>query len=158
SGPEVVVRTHTGRDLAERLPALAAYAEAGARAPLSYHPGWLPVLAEGLGHTPYALEALRGERTAGLMGLAYVRSLLFGRFLVSLPYLNYGGASAEDGRAAAALVDQAVGLAERLDVRYLELRHEWALEHPALTHRRVNKVHMRLELPATVGALWDQIP
>src|SRR5947207_13574091 len=87
----VTVRTHTGRALAERLPALADFVTAGARVPLSRHPDWLPVLEEGLGHAPYALEAVRGERIVGMMGLAYVRSLLFGRFLVSLPYLNYGG-------------------------------------------------------------------
>jgi FemAB-related protein (PEP-CTERM system-associated) len=155
--PGLAVRTHAGPALAERLPALAAFATAGPRVPLSRHPGWLPVLREGLGHTPFALEAVRGGRTVGLLSLAYVRSLLFGRFLVSLPYLNYGGAVAEDGRIAAALTDAAVELADRLDVRYLELRHEWALDHPALGHRRTDKVHMRLELPATPAALWEQL-
>jgi FemAB-related protein (PEP-CTERM system-associated) len=154
---EPAVRTYTGRELADRLPALTAFAASGPRVPLSRHPGWLAVLAEGLGHTPYALEAVRGERTAGLMSLAFVRSLLFGRFLVSLPYLNYGGAVAEDDRAAAALTDRAVELADQLRVRYLELRHEWAVDHPALAHRRTDKVHMRLELPATAGDLWDQL-
>src|SRR3954465_13641142 len=99
----VTVRTHTGRALAERLPALAKFVTIGSRVPLSRHPDWLPVLQEGLGHVPYALEAVRGERTGGVMSLAYVRSLLFGRFLVSLPYLNYGGAVADDTSAASAL-------------------------------------------------------
>ena len=48
----VTVRTHTGRALAERLPALADFVTAGARVPLSRHPDWLPVLEEGLGHVP----------------------------------------------------------------------------------------------------------
>ncbi|HEY1379582.1 MAG TPA: FemAB family XrtA/PEP-CTERM system-associated protein [Gemmataceae bacterium] len=155
--PDAAVRTYTGPALTDRLPALAAFATAGDRVPLSRHPGWLPVLEQGLGHTPFALEAVRGGRTVGVMGLAFVRSVLFGRFLVSLPYLNTGGAVAADGRAAAALTDRAVELAEQLKVRYLELRHEWALDHPALGHSRTDKVHMRLELPATAGALWDQV-
>src|SRR5262245_45391213 len=119
---EPVVRTHTARALSDRLPVLTTYVAAGARVPLSRHPGWLSVLADGLGHTPYALEAVQGEQTVGFLGLAYVRSLLFGRFLVSLPYLNYGGAVADDGRIAAVLTDRAVRLAEELRVRYLELR------------------------------------
>src|SRR3954454_3733376 len=104
---EPTVRTHTGREVADRLPDLTAYVAGGQRVPLSRHPGWLCVLQQGLGHQPYALEPTRGERTVGVMPLAYVRSLLFGRFLVSLPYLNYGGALADDERAAAALTDRA---------------------------------------------------
>src|SRR4051812_3570208 len=125
--PELAVRTYDGPALTARLPALTTFATAGARVPLSRHPGWLVVLREGLGHEPYALEALRGERSVGVMALACVRSLLFGRYLVSLPYLNSGGVFAEDASAAAALTDRAVELADRLRVRYLELRHEWAL-------------------------------
>ena len=156
-GPEPVVVAHTGPALAQRLPALAEFVTAGGRVALSRHPGWLPVLEAGLGHEPIALEALRGGRTVGYLGLAYVKSLLFGRFLVSLPYLNYGGAVAEDERAATALTDRAVLLADQLRVRYLELRHEWAQDHPALGQRRTDKVHMRLELPATADALWKQL-
>lgn len=157
SNAELIVRTHSGPELAARLPALTTFATAGARVPLSRHPGWLEVLRNGLRHEPYALEAVRGERTVGVMALACVRSLLFGRYLVSLPYLNSGGALAEDASAAAALTDRAVELADRLRVRYLELRHEWALDHAALGHRRTDKVHMRLELPATPAALWEQL-
>jgi len=143
--------------LAGRLPALADFVTAGPHVALSRHPGWLPVLAEALGHVPYALEAVRGGKTVGYLGLSYVSSLLFGRFLVSLPYLNSGGVLAEDAAVAAALVDRAVALADQLGARYLELRHEWALEHPALGHRRSDKVHMRLDLPGAAGALWDQL-
>jgi FemAB-related protein (PEP-CTERM system-associated) len=155
--PDAAVHTYTGPALAARLPALTAFAIAGARAPLSRHPGWLPVLERGLGHTPIALEAVRNGRTVGLMNLAFVRSMLFGRFLVSMPYLNSGGALAADARAADALTDRAVELAEQLKVRYLELRHEWALDHRALGHRRSDKVHMRLELPPESAALWGQL-
>src|SRR5438874_973275 len=116
--PDAAVRTYAGPALADRLPALAAFATTGPRVPLSRHPGWLPILERGMGHTPIALEAVRGGRTVGLMNLAFIRSLLFGRFLVSLPYLNSGGAVAADGRAAAALTDRAVELAEQLKVRY----------------------------------------
>jgi FemAB-related protein (PEP-CTERM system-associated) len=83
--------------------------------------------------------------------------MLFGRFLVSLPYLNYGGVIADDVTAATSLIDRAARLAGELNVRYLELRHEWATEHPTLGQRRTDKVHMRLDLPNTAGKLWDQL-
>jgi len=139
------------------MPALEQYVSKGARVPLSRLPGWLNVLQEGMGHEPFVLEAHRGERTVGVLFLANVRSLLFGRFLVSLPYINTAGVLADDDLAAKALIDRAVTLADELRVRYLELRHEWAHEHPALGHRRTDKVHMRLELPTTGAALWEQL-
>jgi FemAB-related protein (PEP-CTERM system-associated) len=102
------------------------------------------------------LEAMAGDRVVGRLPLAFVRSRLFGRFLVSLPYLNSAGVTAVDGAVAAALVDRAVSLADELDVQYLELRHEAEQAHPALTERMTSKVHMRLALPATADELWSQ--
>jgi FemAB-related protein (PEP-CTERM system-associated) len=124
---------------------------------LSRHPAWLAILEKGLKHTPYCLEATEGAETRGILPLAYVRSAFFGRFLVSLPYLDYGGPIAEDEGTARVLIDRAVELADELDVRYLELRHEWPIEHPALGHRMNSKVHLRLSLPATADALWQQL-
>jgi FemAB-related protein (PEP-CTERM system-associated) len=125
--------------------------------PLSYHPGWLTILKSGLGHTPYCLKVLEGGETRGLLPLAYVRSVLFGRFLVSLPYLNYGGVIADDESIAHLLIDRAVELADRLDVRSLELRHERAVDHPMLVQRPGAKVHMRRPLPTSVDALWKDL-
>jgi FemAB-related protein (PEP-CTERM system-associated) len=124
---------------------------------LSLHPGCANAVAEGLGHSLYCLEAVEGPRTRGFLLLNDVRSRLFGRFLVSLPYLNYGGAQAEDDATAALLIDRAVALADELGVRHLELRHEHALPHPALNHARTDKAQMRLDLPATAGKLLAQL-
>jgi FemAB-related protein (PEP-CTERM system-associated) len=152
------IRVHDGRELDEALPRLVAWLlRRGPLLPLSRHPAWLRVLEHGLGHTPYCLEAVEEDRTKGFLALAYVRSLLFGRFLVSLPYLNYGGVETDDPEAARLLIDQAAGLADRLDVRYLELRHEYAVAHPAFGEVRTDKVHMRLDLPAKPGQLWSDL-
>jgi len=152
------VLTHTGSELAKHLPRLEGYVAAGGQVPLSRHLGWLPVLERGLRHTTYCLETRQEEQTRGVLPLACVSSLLFGRFLVSLPYLNYGGPLAEDEAAASVLIDTAVALADSLNVRYLELRNEWGYEHPALGQRMTSKMHMRLPLPASAEELWDQIP
>lgn len=153
----VEVRLHDSGDIEPHLRRLEAYLQQRGPFPLSRHPGWLSVLQKGLNHRPYCLEALQAGRTCGFLPLAFIRSVWFGRFLVSLPYLNYGGVVVDDEPAAIRLIDRAVELAERLDVRYLELRHEQPLEHPALSHRADQKVHMRLALPRTVGELWDQL-
>ena len=125
--------------------------------PLSLHPGCATAVADALGHSLYCLEATDGKRTRGFLLLNDVRGPLFGHFLVSLPYLNYGGVQADDDATAALLIDRAVALADELGVRYLELRHQHAHTHPALAHARTDKVHMRLDLPATPEKLLAQL-
>jgi FemAB-related protein (PEP-CTERM system-associated) len=149
------VRLHEGPAVEKAIPRLEAYLlRDGPLLELSRHPGWLSVLARGLRHSPYCLEAVEGGLTRGFLALAYVRSLLFGRYLVSLPYLNYGGVHADGDDVARLLIDRAVELADRLAVRRLELRHEHPIAHPRLGQARTDKAHMRLDLPASAEALW----
>lgn len=115
---------------------------------------WLTILEDGLGHKPVVLEAESNGETRGMLPLAYMQSALFGKFLVGLPYLNLGGVLAIDDHAAHRLVDQAVKLADELNVRYLELRHAARQPHASFNHELREKVHMRLELPASVDELW----
>lgn len=114
---------------------------------------WLAVLKQGLQHEPYCIRATSNGRIVGMLPLAFVKSMLFGRFLVSLPYVNSAGVIAEDPAVAAELISRAVQLADQLDVRYLELRQEQELSHPALTCANKTKVLMRLPLPATAEEL-----
>jgi len=114
---------------------------------------WLHVLKDGLQHQPYLLEANFGEQCVGVLPLALVTSQLFGRFLVSLPFVNSAGVVAETPEVKWQLIDRAVRLAEELDVRYLELRHELEMTHAALSQKSAAKVIMRLKLPATEGEL-----
>jgi serine/alanine adding enzyme len=126
-----------------------------------HDPRWLHILHRALGHEPYLLLAWDAKANGWLRGcltLALVRSRLFGRFLVSLPYLNRGGVVAEDDAAATALIDRAVKLADELNVQYLELRHQHQpIAHPALTHTRDDKQRMVLDLPASEAELWQSL-
>jgi FemAB-related protein (PEP-CTERM system-associated) len=151
------VRAYTGHDLEAHYCRWADYLRGRGAVALSRHPAWLSVLHEGLGHVPYCLEAVEGEVTRGLLPLAFVHSWLFGRFLVSLPYLNSGGVVADDLATARLLIGEAVKLADRLNVRYLQLRHEQVIDHPGITDCVNGKVHARLPLPATAGRLWDKL-
>lgn len=151
----ISVERHDAAAMAARLAAWRRTFLAGRLPAVAGDPRWLPVLATGLRQAPYCLEAQENGRTVGLLPLVHVKSLLFGSFLVSLPYINSAGVIADSDRVAARLIDEAVLLADQLDVRYLELRHEQRREHVSLTHDRTDKVHMRLALPATADALWN---
>lgn len=120
-------------------------------------PAWPEIFQAGLAHRPYVLIASDCGRLVGYLPLALVCGPLFGRFLVSLPYLNSSGVVAADESAASALIDRAVQLADEFDVRYLELRHERRVVHPALTAEAASKVHMRLRLPGTADELWTKL-
>jgi len=124
-----------------------------------HDPAWLRVLSDGLGHQPLMLVARdEMDRVVGYLPLALVATRLFGRFLVSLPYLNRAGIAATCQVAAKGLVDRAIELAKTHDVDYLELRHhDNALEHDDFNNQRDEKVRMVLDLPATADALWDSI-
>lgn len=118
---------------------------------------WLSVLQNGLQQIPYLLEYMTTDERIAHLPLAYVKSLLFGRYLVSLPYLNSGGADLLKPQEATVLIDHAVQLADRLDCRFLELRHESPVEHPAFNAEMTHKVHMRLPLPDSEQVLWDRL-
>lgn len=150
---QIVVYSRIG--LATRLPELTEFARASAPAvALSRHPAWLGILQTAMGHEPYGIEATAAGRTIGFLPLAFLDTLLFGKFLVSLPYLNMGGALATSPEVQATLVDHAITLADEFNVRYLELRHEEPVIHPALTATLTTKVHMRLTVPRTTEQLW----
>lgn len=123
---------------------------AGDARPLAGHSrAWIDALYRGFGHKTFVLEQREGEDVLGVLPLVFVKGPIFGKFLVSLPYLNTGGVWARDNQVATQLIDAACDLADQLDVKYLELRHEQPVEHPKFNFERTDKVHMRLKLPET---------
>ena len=83
---------------------------------------WSECVACGLGARAIWIVARRGGVLAGGLPLHHVRSALFGSRLASTPQAAYGGPLAEDDAARAALIERAVGEADRLRVGHLELR------------------------------------
>jgi serine/alanine adding enzyme len=152
------VLIYSGLAIDSRIPVLCEYAKKSAElVSLSKHPVWLRILQSTLGHEPYLIEASASGQTVGFLPLVFLDTILFGKFLVSLPYLNTNGVVAANPAVKAALIDRAIVLAEELNVRHLELRHEAAIEHEGLNARISSKVHMRLPLPETADELWKSL-
>ena len=83
--------------------------------------GWRPIVEDLLGHECLYLTARTDDdEIAGVLPLARVRSRLFGDYLVSMPYLNYGGPLG-DPDARELLAGQAREVAEGSGVDLLEL-------------------------------------
>jgi FemAB-related protein (PEP-CTERM system-associated) len=85
-----------------------------------------------------------------VLPLVHMRSRLFGRSLISLPFLNYGGVLAMDPAAGRALVDRSRALASERQCSNVELRHFGRQfdELPAKQHK------VTMWLPIAPG-LWD---
>jgi serine/alanine adding enzyme len=118
-----------------------------------YHESvWRHILAEVFGKRWYLLVAIRGARICAGLPLVHMKSFLFGNFLVSMPYVNYGGILTEDVTLIAPLLRWGAEFGKQLGARYLELRH---LEnyYPYLPVR-TDKVSMWLTLPATAQELF----
>ncbi|HVW69857.1 MAG TPA: FemAB family XrtA/PEP-CTERM system-associated protein [Steroidobacteraceae bacterium] len=113
--------------------------------------------AEAFRLRTYFLSARDGQgRLAGVLPVVEQSSLLFGRFLVSVPFFTYGGVLADSPEATQALATAAADLAGRRGVAHVELRHSEAV--PALTlPERLDKVSMVLPLPSSEEALSKQL-
>ena len=122
-----------------------------------HDPRWLSVLTNALDHRTFVITARDEQQLVGYLPLALVTSRLFGRFLVSLPYLNLAGVVAENDAVATALITEASDLARVHDVQYMELRHGNALPHENLTKQRDEKVRMVLDLPGDSDTLWNNL-
>ncbi len=156
--PDIVrVRVLSPPEFVEQQEAWTTFVAAHGWKACHCSPFWLTALCTSLRHRAYPLAAYRSGRLVGVLPLAFIKSFAFGRFLVSLPYLNWAGVVADDADAAEALIGRAVELADALDVRYLELRQEDELQHPALNKRMTDKVQMRLPLESSVEAVWKKL-
>ncbi|MBC7791069.1 MAG: FemAB family PEP-CTERM system-associated protein [Anaerolineae bacterium] len=116
---------------------------------------WRRVMERTFGHECIYLTTRNDrEEISGVLPLVRVKSVLFGHFLVSMPFLNYGGPLG-DAEAVRALVAHAVDFARRDRVKLLELRSETALpiELP-VSHRKITVI---LDLPPNSDALSRQL-
>lgn len=119
-----------------------------------YHDvAWKSVIERTFAHKCHYLMAFEaGTVVRGILPLVEMRSLAFGHFLVSLPFLNYGGVAAESPEAVNALCLAAVELARRTGARYVELRQARPVEIPWAC--RQHKVALVVELPANMDRYW----
>jgi FemAB-related protein (PEP-CTERM system-associated) len=103
---------------------------------------WQNVIHDVFSHDSYFLYVERAGCIEGVLPLAHVNSVLFGKALVSLPFAVYGGIAARNADAAQALESEAQALAQRLGVHYLELRNtevrraDWPRQDLYVTFRK----------------------
>jgi FemAB-related protein (PEP-CTERM system-associated) len=117
--------------------------------------GWSTVMEKALGHEcPYLAAADGTGAVRAILPLVRVRSALFGHYLVSMPFLNYGGALGTT-EATRFLHDEATALAARSGADLLELRTRVDVDAPSLT-TNTRKVTILLDLPDDAERFWKE--
>lgn len=118
---------------------------------------WRRIIEQAFGHTTHYLLAEAADASIhGVLPLVRLKSLLFGDFLVSMPYLNYGGPVTSNIEVTRALLEEAQQIARRLGVRHVEVRTETDADFGMCI--RSAKVSMRLELASDPETLWKRFP
>lgn len=115
--------------------------------------GWKALIEDVFGHECLYLAARNGSGAlVGVLPLVRVKSVVFGHYLVSMPFVNYGGPLGSS-EAIIALGEAAQVEARVSDAKLLELRSrtELPLDMP-VSHR---KILVTLELPADPEALFN---
>jgi FemAB-related protein (PEP-CTERM system-associated) len=103
--------------------------------------GWRTVFQQVMGHQcPYLVARAADGSIAGALPLVRVQTPLFGRYLVSQPFVNYGGPLGSDA-AVQALTAEAERMAEQGGAKLLEMRskRELPIALP-VSHRKVTVV------------------
>lgn len=117
--------------------------------------GWREVLSGVLGAECLYWAATADGAIEGVLPLVRVRSRLFGHYLVSLPFLNYGGplgSPVAKQRLAQDAVSEA--LHSRADLLELRTRDARDLQLPVSSR----KITVILDLPDTRDELWKAFP
>lgn len=118
-----------------------------------YHQiGWKYVVEKSYGHKPYYLIAKDEGEIKGVLPLFFMKSMIFGKKLVSQPFVPYGGAVGEKN-AVDILIEHAIKLAREIDVDYLEIRNARNSSNLLTNSLYATSI---LELDQNPRIVWDE--
>ncbi len=139
--------------LSEDTQAWDTYVAQNSHSSIYHLSAWRDLVKTTFGHTAHYLQARGPENNVlGVLPLIRLNSRLFGDFLVSMPYFNYGGAIADHPEIEQLLINQANQYATTLGVSHIEYRDDIPREGMPV---RSEKVNMLLKLPDSIEALWN---
>jgi FemAB-related protein (PEP-CTERM system-associated) len=114
--------------------------------------GWKKIIEDGFGYKSYYLVAENNNNVAGILPLFLVKSKIFGAYLVSMPFMDYGGILGDNQEALDKLLTEARRIGKIEEVDFLELRHNYPNNFALL--QNLDKVNLRLAL-SSESELWS---
>ncbi len=83
---------------------------------------WGEVVNQTYNHKMYYLMAVEEERVVGVIALFLIEHIFFERLLITAPFGNDGGFYFHNEQVKNLLIEEAINLADKLDVKYLLIR------------------------------------
>jgi serine/alanine adding enzyme len=102
--------------------AWTAYVERSPEATVAHQIGWRKAMADGLGHKPYYLLAVENDTVKGILPLFLVKTWWRTKYLISLPWIDYGGLLADNEQVAKSLLEKGQELTKELGAEFMEFR------------------------------------
>jgi len=129
------------------------YVESNPAASIYHRAEWKELIKKTFGHGSYYFAARNNDgEIVGILPLIRLTSRLFGDFMVSMPYFNYGGAVADHPQIEQQLMQAAAAHATTLGVSHIEYRDDIPRDGLPVS---TGKVNMILPLPDNHEALWQ---
>lgn len=117
--------------------------------------GWKDVIKDVFGCEPLYRVARTDGRITGALPAFLVKSLLLGRHVISVPFLNAGGICASDEGSRAALTAAAQQMVGSVRAKHAEFRCSYPPSGGVAA--REHKVRIVLDLPETADKLWNSL-
>jgi FemAB-related protein (PEP-CTERM system-associated) len=133
-----------------------AFVHAHPSASIYHLAAWRHLVADVFGHPSHHLMARDEHGTVtGVLPLVRIKSRLFGHYMVSLPYLDYGGPLGVDEETERELMHAAGAIAGEHGAGHVEFRGVVAQEPSWPT--RTDKVTLRRPLAENEEELWKSL-
>ena len=114
--------------------------------------GWKKIIEKVFGYKSYYLVAKNNNDVAGILPLFLVKSKVFGSYLVSMPFMDYGGILGDNQEVSDNLLTEARRIGKIEEVDFLELRHNCPNKFDLL--QNLDKMNLRLAL-SSEAELWS---
>jgi FemAB-related protein (PEP-CTERM system-associated) len=120
----------------------------------NYHRyGWRSVIEKSFGHSTHYLTVINNtNEICGVLPLVHMNSSMFGSFLISLPFFNYGGLLCNESGGECALLEKTRIILREVSADYAELRNLNNRQDGLVT--KEHKVTMILDLEEDEGTQW----
>jgi len=132
--------------------AWSEYVETSPFTTIAHHIGWKQVIRSSLGHKPRYVLAIEGSRIKGILPLFVLKTWWRSSYIVSVPWIDYGGICADDPETEELLLSKACRITEAEKAEFMELRSA-KTSNLNLEHRR-DKVTFLLRLDKNPDLIW----
>lgn len=121
--------------------------------------GWKNVIENSYGHKAYYFHLIENGEILAISPFVFIKSRIFGKQLVSMPFLDYGGICVKKEYHTKSAVDKVLEsvlvLSKELNADFIDLRHLHNINSGWKT--KLEKVTMIMDLKSSEDSMWKAL-